>query len=181
MISHFSSFIATHILKIYLRTIRVYTPKAIPKGAILALWHKDLPASIKAFSYNSITVQISASKDGKIAHSLCRSMGYKTIAGSSSSLQASIRSLKKSIESDNSCGITLDGPKGPAGKCSAGALWLTRKTKAPLFLITATYSLSYRIKSWDRMHLPLPFSRVTVNLTPIEQPTVSAIEKLFFD
>ncbi|MGL1902839.1 MAG: DUF374 domain-containing protein [Fibrobacterales bacterium] len=169
--------LGTALLKGYLLTLRVSVPR-IPQG-IIALWHQDLPASIAAFKYQSITVQISASRDGSIAHRLCQSLGYTTYKGSSSSLQGSIRSLLKTLHNGGSVGIALDGPRGPAGICSNGAPWLHAQSGTPLYLATISYKKSLRIHSWDRMHFPLPFSKVIVSLNPVSPVTCSLIQKQF--
>ncbi len=166
-------------LRLYLKTVRVSftTPLATP--CIIALWHKDLPACITAFKHQNITVQISASKDAQVAHALCNKLGYSTCAGSSSSLQGSIRQLHHALIKGRSVGVALDGPRGPAGKCSRGPVWLHKKTQVPIAIVTVHYSRSLRINSWDTMHFPLPFSKVTLSLTSLSDPTVSAIEELY--
>ncbi|MGL1936375.1 MAG: DUF374 domain-containing protein [Fibrobacterales bacterium] len=169
--------LCTTLLKGYLLTLRVSVPRISP--AIIALWHQDLPASIAAFKHQSISVQISASPDGSIAHRLCQSLGYTTYKGSSSSLQGSIRSLLKKLHDGGSIGIALDGPRGPAGICNSGAPWLHTQSGTPLYLVTISYQKSLRIRSWDRMHFPLPFSKVVVTLNSVSPVTHSIIQKQF--
>ncbi len=174
-----STILLEFFLRLYLKTVRVSlsTPYATP--CIIALWHKDLPACITAFKHQNITVQISASKDAQVAHRLCRKLGYTTCTGSSSSLQGSIRHLHQALNNGQSVGVALDGPRGPAGKSSGGTLWLHKKTQATVAIATVHYSRSFRLNSWDKMHFPLPFSKVTLSMISLSDPTVSAIEELY--
>jgi lysophospholipid acyltransferase (LPLAT)-like uncharacterized protein len=57
-------------------------------------------------------------------------------------------------------GITVDGPKGPALSMKAGAISLARDTGSPIMVLTAAARPHLRIPGWDRMWMPLPFSRI---------------------
>ena len=37
---------------------------------------------------------------------------------------------------------------------------MARRTRAPLLLVGAEFASAWRLRSWDRFRLPLPFSRV---------------------
>ena len=50
---------------------------------------------------------------------------------------------------------------GDAGK-GWFALWLAQKYAAPIVPIHAHFSSAWRLKTWDRLVIPKPFSRVTV-------------------
>jgi lysophospholipid acyltransferase (LPLAT)-like uncharacterized protein len=65
-------------------------------------------------------------------------------------------------------GITPDGPKGPALVFKPGAVSLSRLTRRPFLLLGIRYDSCYRLGSWDRFALPMPFSRV--ELTLVREP-----------
>jgi lysophospholipid acyltransferase (LPLAT)-like uncharacterized protein len=41
-----------------------------------------------------------------------------------------------------------------------GVIIVPRRTGAPLLLIGGEFSWAWRLRSWDRFYVPLPFSRV---------------------
>jgi len=58
--------------------------------------------------------------------------------------------------------MALDGPKGPALIAKPGAEWLANKTKVPLAKVEVKYSRAFRLNSWDKTFIPLPFSKITI-------------------
>jgi lysophospholipid acyltransferase (LPLAT)-like uncharacterized protein len=57
-------------------------------------------------------------------------------------------------------GITPDGPRGPCYEMKAGGVIVARRAHAPALLIGAEFESAWRLRSWDRFHIPKPFSRV---------------------
>ena len=76
-------------------------------------------------------------------------------------------------------GITPDGPKGPALEFKAGAVSLARLTRSPFVVMGICYHACWRMRSWDRFAMPLPFSQVEVTLlrepTPVDDEADEAI------
>ena len=62
-------------------------------------------------------------------------------------------------------GITPDGPRGPMYEVKPGALVVTRRTNSPMLLIGAEFMWAKRLRSWDRIYIPWPFSRVVMRCT----------------
>ena len=65
----------------------------------------------------------------------------------------------------------------------AGGIVVARRARAPLLLIGGGFSSVWRLKSWDRFRLPLPFSRVRlrcdyVPLTEISGDRDAAVARL---
>src|SRR6185369_6935316 len=54
-----------------------------------------------------------------------------------------------------------DGPRGPCEEAKPGVVHLAKATGAPIFPVSYAASRCIRLGSWDRMMIPLPFSRVT--------------------
>lgn len=131
-----------------------------PPGAVIALWHQDLPASLAAFCQQNIAVLVSQSRDGDYFASLAQSMGYTVFRGSSSRGQQNIRHLLRALRQGHSVGMALDGPHGPARMEKPGAQWLAQQAKAPLARITVRYTKSIQLKSWDKTIVPWPGSRI---------------------
>src|SRR4029079_1326455 len=58
--------------------------------------------------------------------------------------------------------FSLDGPKGPRYKAKPGAPLLAKKTGNPLMPFVVECRHFFRLKSWDRMQIPRPFTKVRV-------------------
>lgn len=71
--------------------------------------------------------------------------------------------LRRHLDEGRTVGISVDGPKGPHESVKAGAIYLARKTGAPLIPCGAAFRPRVRYsRSWDRSFVPIPFSRLTV-------------------
>ncbi|MCL1956959.1 MAG: DUF374 domain-containing protein [Fibromonadales bacterium] len=154
------------ILKILVLSWRVKFKGPLPKGSVvIGLWHQDLPACLAAFKRRNIAVLISKSDDGTKFAKLCKSLGYDVFRGSGSRGQSEVRHLLKALGEGRSVGMALDGPKGPALVAKPGAEWLSHKATKPLVEVGVEYSCAIRLKkSWDKTFIPLPFSKITMNL-----------------
>ncbi|MDR2580554.1 MAG: DUF374 domain-containing protein [Fibromonadaceae bacterium] len=156
------------LLKLLVLSWRVWFEKPVPGNAVIALWHQDLPACLAAFKSRNIAVLISQSRDGSKFANLAQSLGYNVFRGSSSRGQSEIKHLLKALKNGNSAGMALDGPRGPALQAKPGAKWLAEKASVPLVSVNVKYSCAFRLKSWDKTFIPLPFSKVRVLLKNVE-------------
>lgn len=151
------------LLKYWLKSLRVSFSQKLPSNVIYGLWHQDLPSCMAAFQNQSITVMISASRDGAWAAELAQSLGYKVVRGSSSRKQSSLRHLCDALRGGGSVGMALDGPKGPPLQAKPGAAWLASQSARPLVMLSTRAFPAVRVKSWDRTVVPLPFARVHIS------------------
>lgn len=149
----------------WLKSLRISFSQNIPQPPHLwALWHRDLPACMAAFAHRNIHVMISASQDGNIARKIAQWMGYNVYTGSSSRRAESLRHLLRSLHQHQSVGMALDGPRGPQGIAKPGIFFLQKRSQLPIALIQVQYQKSYRLKTWDRMEIPLPFTSVRISV-----------------
>ncbi|MCP4202969.1 MAG: hypothetical protein GY769_13685 [bacterium] len=64
-----------------------------------------------------------------------------------------------------------DGSRGPIYQAQAGVIVLAQTAKAPLVPLSYVAAKCWRLKSWDRVIVPKPFSRIAVAVgEPIEYP-----------
>lgn len=141
--------------------------------AVLLLWHDKLFVSswiANRYFSRPVTALISTSKDGAWLVAFFRLMGITAVRGSSNRRgAAALITLTRSMRAGNHAGITPDGPKGPALVFKPGAVSLARLTRRPLVVMGIRFHACWRMRSWDRFALPVPFSRVDV--TFIHEPT----------
>ncbi len=112
---------------------------------------------------------ISRSKDGDMMVPALRMCGIVPVRGSGragrrgsqkggvSALQALIRHVRLGHPAT----LAVDGPKGPRGHVHGGIAMLSQKTGAPVATVVLVPSRRIILsKTWDRMQLPMPFSRI---------------------
>ncbi len=143
------------------------SPAGVP--VIWIFWHNCLfsaPLAKKKFSGTApASALASASRDGAVIESVVASFGVKTVRGSSSRRGvAALIALKKALKSGEQLFITPDGPRGPRYHLQPGVVKLAQSSGAPIVPVRFEHSASWRLKSWDRFHIPKPFSTVTIRV-----------------
>ena len=58
--------------------------------------------------------------------------------------------------------LTPDGPRGPIYKVQPGILFLAKKTGWPIIPVGSALSHKFKVHSWDRMRVPLPFGKTAL-------------------
>jgi|LSQX01.1.fsa_nt_gb lysophospholipid acyltransferase (LPLAT)-like uncharacterized protein len=108
-------------------------------------------------------VLISASRDGEYISTFIKFFGMKVVRGSSS--RGGFRAfldLRSSLRDGFTTVLTLDGPRGPKYEPHLGAVVLAQQTRCPLVPISVNAKRRWNLKSWDRMQIPYPFSKVEI-------------------
>jgi len=106
-----------------------------------------------------LTTLVSLSKDGEFGTRLGLNLGFDVVRGSTSrGGLAALRLLRRRIESGASVYTVPDGPRGPLYKCQEGVVLLAQTTGAPIVPLAYSVAPVWRLKSWDRMRVPKPFS-----------------------
>ncbi len=165
------------ILKFWMKSLRISweNPEISHGPGILAIWHRDLFAATAAFRKRGIAAFISPSGDGEFLAKIASDLGYRIVRGSSSERAFHIREVLRSLQAGNLCAMALDGPKGPAGIAKPGTRWLSEQSGRPCFLIEIRYGRHFSLASWDRAKVPLPFSKVIVQIRKMSFLTESLI------
>ena len=139
------------------------------KGWILSLWHGTLLFMAFRHRRQGVVVLVSEHRDGELIARTLHAWGYRTIRGSSTrgggrALRAMIGELNRGA----SLAVTPDGPRGPARRYQAGALFAAYHARAPIVAVGIHVSRAWRLKSWDEQIIPKPFARIVV---AYEDPT----------
>ncbi len=147
---------------------------------VFVFWHRCILPACYAFRNRKIAVMTSSSFDGEYIARIIELFGYRAVRGSST--RGGVRALlgmHTEIEEGRSVAFTIDGPLGPVYVAKPGPVLLARNTKVPIVAFYVAPQRAWTLKSWDRMLIPKPFSRVRVHVGPyIRVPEDAGKEKL---
>lgn len=162
---HLLNSIAITLINLISKTWRITVEGELRNCSIIAFWHSDMLPVWKYFSGTNSAAVVSLSKDGDLLAQLLQQWGYVLIRGSSSKNGKEVLKRIMSNLAQRSVLITPDGPRGPNRKMKAGAVVSAMRTNSPLFLIKVKLGWSVRFrKSWDKFALPLPFSKIKLDI-----------------
>jgi lysophospholipid acyltransferase (LPLAT)-like uncharacterized protein len=161
------------LIQLYVRLVHVSGPWTVEGGEIPLRLHQEGKAIIVAFWHGRLLMMpyawhrrapfhmlISSHRDGRIIAGAVAYFGIGWIAGSSTAGGSSaLRAMVRHLRAGDCIGITPDGPDGPAMTASEGVIALARLSGAPIVPLAYATSRRRILGTWDRFHLPLPFSR----------------------
>jgi len=139
-------------------------PRRLREGGrpfILAFWHGRLQMIPMAWQRLApIHMLISSHRDGRIIADSVAYFGVQSVAGSTRrGGSAALRTMVKALAAGDCVGITPDGPAGPAMIASAGIINVARLARVPIVPVVFATSRRRVLRTWDRMHVALPFGR----------------------
>lgn len=146
----------------------------VPGPTVFCFWHESLLAAAWRFRGIGIAILISRSFDGELIARTVERLGFVAVRGSSSrGSAAGLRGMAEAYAAGRICAFTADGPKGPRRVAKAGAVQLAKLAGAPwVGCFHPEAERCWRLRSWDRFALPLPFSKVRfgwpAHVAPVE-------------
>jgi len=166
------------LLRLWLATLR-FRPTPVraedsKRPRVIVLWHENLFVTVlvahRCLS-RKVTALISTSKDGAWLVAFYRLMGIDAVRGSSNrGGVGALIALTRAVRAGFNVGITPDGPKGPRRVFKPGAVTLARLTGSSFLLLGIRHASAWRLSSWDRFCLPVPFSVVEVEMEEAPAP-----------
>lgn len=133
------------------------------KIPVYTFWHDRMFLGTYFFRRRGIIVMSSQSFDSEYTARVIQRFGYGAVRGSSTrggirALTRMIRLMKEGLP----MGFTLDGPKGPPYVAKSGAILLAKKSGNPIMPFVVEAKKFWRLKSWDKLQIPKPFTRARV-------------------
>ncbi len=131
---------------------------------VIAFWHNRTALMALFFERycrgRTALTFISRSRDGQFITDVAARFGIKAVRGSSSrhGTSAALAAIRAANDPRIDIVITPDGPRGPRYQIRPGLLRLAQATHRPIVAITYKLEWKYQLSSWDRFHIPLPFS-----------------------
>ena len=134
---------------------------------IYTFWHDRIFAGTYFFRGRRIVIMTSQSFDGEYIARFIQRLGYGAVRGSSTrGGVGALVELTRLVRQGCPAGFSIDGPRGPRHVAKMGALHLARKTGQPVLPFGVNAERFWSLGSWDRMQIPVPFSRVHVRFAP---------------
>jgi lysophospholipid acyltransferase (LPLAT)-like uncharacterized protein len=152
---------------------------------VIAFWHNR--TALMAYFYERYCQErialtfISRSRDGQFMTDVAARFGIKAVRGSSSrhGTSAMLAAIRAANDQNIDLVITPDGPRGPRYKIRPGLIRLAQATRRPIVAVTYQLKWKRQLKSWDRFHIPLPFSTCCLMTSePIFVPKHASEEEL---
>ena len=132
---------------------------------VASFWHSCMIPATYLFRNMGIRVMSSYSYDGEYMGRIIRRFGFVAVKGSSSRNPVrALLGLRRALAEGWTVAFTLDGPRGPRHKVKPGPVALGRSTGLALTTFHAAVDKAWVLNSWDRMMIPMPFSRVLVRV-----------------
>ncbi len=138
--------------------------------SIVALWHNNIFVPCYFYRYVirgkvGMSMLTSASKDGTMLSTVANNYGMRTVRGSGHRRGVvGFIDMLRELKGGMSMCITPDGPKGPRYHCHPGVIKLASMSGLPITPLRFHYGACLRMRTWDRFHVPLPFSRVELEI-----------------
>jgi lysophospholipid acyltransferase (LPLAT)-like uncharacterized protein len=167
-----SAFVVAAFLRVCIGTWRLrWNGSAIgpdvERPVIYCVWHNRIPLALACHAAfrdkwpeEGVAAMISASRDGGFLANVVKRFDVETIRGSSSRRgpQALLEATTW-LERNFSVVMTPDGPRGPVYRMQDGIIQLAKVSGRPIIPFSTFTHWKIRLKSWDRLQIPLPFTR----------------------
>jgi lysophospholipid acyltransferase (LPLAT)-like uncharacterized protein len=148
--------------------------------AIVTFWHNRQLMLPMVAEGRRICIMVSHHRDGEIATQVLRGWGVTTVRGSAS--RGAVGGFLRLVEAyrrGHNLAVAPDGPRGPIYVVKPGAVYLAKAVGSPIFPAAYAASRVARLRSWDRLMVPLPFARVRIEFgEPLEVPTDATAAQL---
>jgi lysophospholipid acyltransferase (LPLAT)-like uncharacterized protein len=126
-----------------------------------SFWHSCLIPATYICRNLGVRVMSSNSYDGEYMGRIIHKFGFVAVKGSSSrNAVRALLGLRRALADGWTVAFTLDGPRGPRHKVKPGPVALARSSGVPLTMFHAAVDKAWVLNTWDRLMIPMPFSRV---------------------
>lgn len=171
MVIRIAGFVFASLIRVIGKTLRfeISGQEAFDEVESLGLqpihvfWHDRIVSGTYFFRNRKILVLSSTSFDSEYTARCIQRFGFGVIKGSSTrggtqALVGMIRAMRAGF----STAFTLDGPKGPRYVAKSGPILLAKKSGCPMVPFILEPKRFWSIKSWDKLQIPKPFSKIKI-------------------
>lgn len=153
---------------------------------ILMLWHNRLamaPFILYRYAPQFIYAAfVSKSRDGELISAVVHSYkAGRTIRVPHNSRHQALKEVIQNLkEKKEVIIITPDGPRGPRYEMKPGIALAAKETEAFVVPLNWTSSKMWELKTWDKLRIPKPFSKITISFEPplqFKEVSLESIQK----
>lgn len=131
---------------------------------IYCFWHQCVLPCTQYFRNSGAVILVSRSFDGELIARILRMFGFGSVRGSSSrGASEGLLGLTRVIQSGHTAIFTADGPRGPIYQTKMGPIKLAQSTGAAIGAFHLEPEHAWKMRSWDRFMVPMPFTRICVS------------------
>jgi hypothetical protein len=135
------------------------------------LWHQDLVFFGDFLRGSGFTILASRSRDGEIGARIAHGLGLQTVRGSSSrGAEEALAELIEIARRGESIGFVADGPRGPSRIAKVGPIIAAKLSGRPIVPMACAMRGGFRLRSWDRMRVPVFAEIVARAGNPVSVP-----------
>jgi len=150
---------------------RLDTQLASGERTLLLCWHGDYPALLALLHHRRACVLTNRSWRGQTLSCLCQRLGLATLELPAEAGQRFPLDLRQRLANQTVWATAADGPLGPARQVKPQLLTLASHFNFTLLPLGVASRPTWRLKGrWDKMELPLLFSRVALVVGEPMQP-----------
>lgn len=168
---------STYRLEIAAGGERLAAARRAGRPVILTFWHNRSFIAADFFRKQifrrgfDVLVMASLSRDGELVSRVARGWDLSLVRGSASrGGLGAVRAIYRAMKRQGSSPVIIpDGPRGPLYDFKIGVVILAQTSRAPILPLGMAARRYFTVRSWDRLIVPWPFSRIAA-VVGEEQP-----------
>ena len=130
------------------------------KSLIILIWHHQLMGSTFSWKFKPKLRPIATShRDGQLSTLVQKKFGLDPLLRKKDNPTFLIKNISKAVQNGDCIYITPDAPHGPPKKINTSIFKLCQKYNLNIAILSFHTNKYFRINSWDKLKIPLPFSK----------------------
>ena len=130
------------------------------KTLVVLIWHHQLMGSTFSWKFKPKLRPIATShRDGQLSTLVQKKFGLDPLLRKKDNPTFLIRNISKAVQHGDCIYITPDAPHGPPKKINTSIFKLCQKFDLNIAILSFHTNRYFRINSWDKLKIPLPFSK----------------------
>src|SRR5210317_187139 len=130
------------------------------KTLIILIWHHQLMGSTFSWKFKPKLRPIATShRDGQLSTLVQKKFGLDPLLRKKDNPTFLIKNISKAVQNEDCIYITPDAPHGPPKKINTNIFKLCQKFDLNIAILSFHTNRHFRINSWDKLKIPLPFSK----------------------
>ena len=130
------------------------------KSLIVLIWHYQLMGSTFSWRFKPKLRPIATShRDGQLSTLVQKKFGLDPLLRKKDNPTFLIKNISKAVKNGDCIYITPDAPHGPPKKINTNIFKLCQKFDLNIAILSFHTNKYFRINSWDKLKIPLPFSK----------------------